>query len=56
VASQIRDKLSRFVKYCRTHRTFTIRMIELSLNIPYSDLENDKIRSASFAINDVLNN
>lgn len=56
ITAQIRSNLSRFVDYCRKHRCFTIRMIELALNISYEQLEDKKVRTASYAANDIFAN
>nr|BAJ98917.1 predicted protein [Hordeum vulgare subsp. vulgare] len=57
IAQQIRNNLTRFIRYCRSHRTFARRMITLALNVPASDLEQDPaLRTASHAITEVLSN
>lgn len=56
IAQQIRNKLNRFVLYCRSHRTFSRRMVFLALNVPYADLEDLGLKAAAHAITEVLSN
>jgi hypothetical protein len=56
IAQQIRNKLNKFVRYCRTHRAFSRRMIFLALNVPYADLEDQGLKAAAHAITEVLSN
>ena len=39
ITQQVKNNLSRFIKYCKTHQAFTQRMITLALNISYEELE-----------------
>lgn len=56
VAQQIRNKLNKFVRYCKSHRAFARRMIFLALNVPYADLEDLNLKAAAHAITEVLSN
>ncbi len=56
IAQQIRNKLNKFVRYCKSHRAFSRRMVFLALNVPYADLEDLTLKAASHAIIEVLSN
>jgi hypothetical protein len=56
IAQQIRNKLNRFVRYCKSHRAFARRMIYLALNVPLADLEDLPLKTAAHAITEILSN
>jgi hypothetical protein len=38
ISSSIRSQLPRFVNYCKTHKPFSERMLQLAFNVSYEEL------------------
>ena len=51
ISTQVRCHLKKFTNYCRTHREFTVRMLELAFNTSYSELNNNQQQKASHTAN-----
>lgn len=56
IVSQIRNQIEKFVTYLRCHKGFTLQMLTLGLDVTYSQLEDDKMRQASYAVTELLAN